>query len=107
MDWTTLLSPAATIIVGVGVYYSPGARERRRQRHAADTRMLGRAAVKDRSGDILEPAVPSLAAQVDDIQEIVKAAALLNGHGEKLVTDVAWLRKQLAAHVKDAEAHAG
>jgi hypothetical protein len=102
MDWSTLLSPAATFIVGLFMYLSPPAKKRRQQRHAADIRMLGQAAVLDRSGDVLVPGVPSLAAQVDDMAAVITQASLLNGQGEKLVADV----KKMAAGFSEIRAEA-
>lgn len=106
LSW--LASPLATLAVFAAGYFSPSVRRRRQLRHAADERLLGRAPVFGADGDPDHPIIPgvkSLAAQVDDIEHTVLKAALLNGKGEQVAADVAWLRKTLSRHLTDPEAH--
>lgn len=105
MPFHDLYSPLATLAVFAATYWSPPLRRRRQIKHAVNRRLYGSEPVKDRNGKPIAPGTDSLFAQLDTMQDTVNNAALLNGQGERLVADMAWLRKNLSAHIKDTDAH--
>lgn len=100
-----LYSPLATLAVCAAGYWSPPIRRRRQLRHAVNRRLYGTEPVKDFNGKPIAPGTDSLFAQLDTMQDTVNSAALLNGQGERLVKDMAWVRKTLTQHVADPKAH--
>lgn len=100
MQWAIWFSGGGTaVFLGVLNYLvGPWAKARKRR-----DRFFDLAFGHDGSDGL--PENKDIFTRLGNVEALLNRAALLNGKGDKLVTDVAWLRRTLAAHLTDDGAH--
>lgn len=77
-EWLGLVGTVVAIICAVvGLWVKYGL-PRQRMNEAANTAILGRPPVKDRSGAVIQPAQPGLVAQVAELTKVVSSLAETN-----------------------------